>query len=250
MKNSHSPWLKMNWRHQCRPLTLQELILKSDFYAMMKHITNFSERMIGLDRLFYCSVEYIREMKVKYDPDYILAKNYDGWPSVSIMEGNSWRKLLGHPVRRAQNLHSTDTQLAAQCLWHLTFYGFTPEEQHAHFEHENEEIERQMRNDEMCLCDDIYTDEEIKEFALSGLSRVRDEVLERLFTPEEIVEIKKRRKERVDAENARRDAAEEEERKQLEQEATLKLELRKKAKEEKQREWYRKRRRSRRNKRK
>ena len=60
-----------------------------------------------------------------------------------------------------------------------------------------------MRNDELCLLDDIYTDEEIKEFALSGLSRVRDEVLERLFTTEEIVEIKKRRKERVDAENAK-----------------------------------------------
>ena len=248
MKNSYSPWLKMNWRRQCRPLTLQELILKSDFQAMMEHITNFSERMIGLDRHFYRAVEYIRTMKVKYDPDYILAKNYNGWPSVCNLEGNSWRKLLGHPVQRAKDLHCTDTQLAAQCLWHLTFYGFTPEEQHAHFEHENEEIERQMRNDEMCLCDDIYSDEEIKEFALSGLSRVRDEVLERLFTLEEIVKIKKHRKERVDAENARKDAADEEERKQLEQETALKLELKKKAKEEKQREWYRKRRRSRRNK--
>ena len=89
MKNSHSPWLKMNWRRQCRPLTLQELILKSDFYAMMEHITNFSERMIGLDWHFYRSVEYIRTMKVKYDPDYILAKNYDGWPSVCNLEGNS-----------------------------------------------------------------------------------------------------------------------------------------------------------------
>ena len=248
MKNTHSHWLKMNWRRQCRPLTLRELILKSDFHAMMEHITNFSERMIGLDRHFYRAVEYIRTMKVKYDPDYILAKNYNGWPTVCNLEGNSWHKLLGHPVQRAKDLHCTDTQLAAQCLWHLTFYGFTPEEQHAHFEHENEEIERQMRNDEMCLCDDIYTDEEIKEFALSGLSRVRDEVLERLFTPEEIVEIKKRRKERVDAENVRKDAVDEEERKQLEQETALKLELRKKAEEEKQREWYRKRRRSRRNK--
>ena len=248
MKNPHFPWLKMNWRRQCRPLTLQELILKSDLHAMMEHITNFSERMIGLDRHFYHAVEYIRTMKVKYNPEFILAKYEYGGPSVGILEGNDWRKLLGHPVQRAKDLHCTDTQLAAQCLWHLTFYGFTPEEQHAHFEHENEEIERQMRNDEMCLCDDIYTDEEIKEFALSGLSRVRDEVLERLFTPEEIIEIKKRRKERVVAENARRDAADEEERKQLEQETALKLELRKKAEEERRREWYRKRRRSRRNK--
>ena len=70
-----------------------------------------------------------------------------------------------------------------------------------------------------------YTDEELRDFAWSGHSRVRDEVLERLFTPEEIVEIKKIRKARVEEENARKDAAEEEERKQLEQEAALKLEL-------------------------
>ena len=133
MKNAHSPWLKMNWRRQCRPLTLRELILKSDFHAMMEYITNFSERMIGLDWHFYRSVEYIRTMKVKYDSDYILAKNYNGWPSVCNLEGNSWHNLLGHPVQRAKDLHCTDTQLAAQCLWHLTFYGFTPEEQHAHF---------------------------------------------------------------------------------------------------------------------
>ena len=194
MKNSHSPWLKMNWRRQCRPLTLQELILKSDFHAMMEHITNFSERMIGLDRHFYRAVEYIRTMKVKYDEDYYLAKNSEGMPFIMALEGAGWHNCLGSTIKRAKDLHCTDTQLAAQCLWHLTFYGFTPEEQHAHFEHENEKLEREMRNDELCLCDDIYTDEEIKEFALSGLSRIRDEVLERLFTPEEIVEIKKRRK--------------------------------------------------------
>ena len=133
-------------------------------------------------------------------------------------------------------------------MWHLTFYGYTPEEQKANFDRDNEELERERRNDELCLLDDIYTDEEIKWFALSGYDRVRDEVLERLFTPEEIVEIKKIRKTRVDEENARMDAAEEEERKQLEQETALKLELRKKAEEERRREWYRKRRRSRRNK--
>ena len=43
----------------------------------------------------------------------------------------------------------TDTKLAAICLWHLTFYGFTPEEQRANFDRENEELERERRNDEL-----------------------------------------------------------------------------------------------------
>ena len=239
--------MKLDWRG-ARPLTLRELIMKSNFETMMKYITAFDKKMVGLERQFYHAVEAIRNMKVKYNPEEILAKYEYGGPFVFILEGKAWHEWINSPVRRAKDLHCSDTQLAAQCLWHLTFYGYTPKEQKEKFDRENEELEKEMRNDELCLCDDIYTDEEIKEFALSGLSRVRDEVLERLFTPEEIVEIKKSRKAHVDAENARRDAADEEERKQLEQEAALKLELKKKAEEEKRREWYRKRRRSRRNK--
>ena len=236
--------MKLDWRG-ARPLTLRELIMKSNFQTMMKYIIVFDPKMTNQGNHFYRACECIRDMKVKYSPDYLLAKDYCGWPSVGILEGNPWRELIGSPVRRDKDLHCNDTQLAAQCLWHLTFYGYTPKEQRENADRENEELEKEMRNDELCLCDDIYTDEEIKDFALSGYSRVRDEVLERLFTPVEIIEIKKRRKARVEAENAKRDAAEEEERKQLEQEAALKLEQKKKAEEEKRREWYRKRRRSR-----
>ena len=250
MRNKHPFWMKLDWRGG-RPLTLRELIMKSNFQTMIKYIIAFDPEMTNQGNHFYRACECIRDMKVKaHSEDYFLAK-YDpeyNVPYIGVLEGISWSKNLGYPVKRDKDLHCTDTELAAHCLWHLTFYGYTPKEQRANFERDNEKLEKEMRNDELCLCDDIYTDEEIKEFAWNGWSRVKDEVLERLFTPEEIVEIKKRRKARVDAENAERDAAEEEERKQMEQEAALKLELRKKVEEEKRREWYRKRRKSRHNK--
>ncbi len=239
--------MKLDWRG-ARPLTLRELILKSDFDAMMREIVAFHPKMKGLDAHFYRACEYIRGMKLKpHDEDYILAKydqQYDT-PYIGVLEGMGWHECLGYPVKRAKDLHCTDTVLAAHCLWHLTFYGFTPEEQRADFDRRDEELERERRNDELYLGDDIYTDEEIRSFALNGWSRVRDEVLERLFTPEEIVEIKRIRKEKLDEENARYDAAEEEERIQLEQEKALKMELRKKAERERRERWYRKRRQSR-----
>ena len=244
MKNKHPFWTKLDWRG-ARPLTLREFIMKSNFETMMKYIIAFDKKMTNQGNHFYHACECIRDMKVKFNPDYLLATYYCGWPSVGILEGNPWHELIGSPVRRAKDLHCTDTQLAAQCLWHLTFYGFTPKEQKENARKSFEEVDRQERNDEVFLADDLYSDDYIRECALNGWSRIRDEVLERLFTPEEIVEIEKRRKEKLDAKNAERDAAEEEERKQLEQEAALKLELRKKAEEEKRREWYRKRRRSR-----
>lgn len=233
--------MKLDWRGG-RPITLRELIMKSNFQTMMKYIIAFDPKMTNQGNHFYRACECIRDMKVKYDEDFILARHEYGVPFISILEGARWRECLGHPVKRAKDLKCTDTELAAHCLWHLTFYGYTPKEIRANADRDNEKIDQEMRNDELFLCDDIYTDEEIKEFAWNGWSRVKDEVLERLFTPEEIVEIKKRRKARVEAENARMDAAEEEERKRLEQEAALKLELRKKAEEAKRRERNRKRR--------
>ena len=244
MKNMYPVWMKLDWRG-VRPLTLRELIIKSNFESMMKYIIAFDKKMVGLERQFYHAVETIRDMKVKYNPEEILAKYEYGGSFVFILEGKAWHEWINSPVRRAKDLHCTDTQLAAQCLWHLTFYGFTPKEQKENARKYMENVDRQERNDEVFLADDLYSDDYIRECALSGRSRIRDEVLERLFTPEEIVEIKKLRKEKLDAENAERDAAEEEERKQLEQEVALKLELRKKAEDEKRMEWYRKRRRSR-----
>lgn len=243
MKNNHPIWTKLDWRGP-RPLTLRELIMKSNFQAIMKYIIAFDKKMTNQGNHFYRACECIRDMKVKYNPEFILAKYEFGGPFVFILEGKAWHEWINSPVRRAKNLHCTDTQLAAQCLWHLTFYGFTPKEQKENARKYMEEVDRQERNDEASLADDLYSDDYIRECALSGRARIRDEVLARLFTPEEIIEIKKRRKEKLDAENAERDAAEEEERKQLEQEAAMKMELRRKAEQEKREEWYRKRRRS------
>ena len=247
MKNKHPFWMRLHWRGP-RPLTLRELILKSNFDRMMEIIIEFFPKMSNQGGAFLKACHYIRDMKLKpHDEDYILAKydhEYD-MPYIGVLEGTGWYECLGYPVKRAKDLKCTDTTLAAVCLWHLTYYGYTPEEQRANFERDNEELERERRNDELFLCDDLYTDDELKETAWGGWSRIKDEVLERLFTPEEIIEIKRIRKERLDEENARVDAADEEERKELEQKAALKLEQRKKAEQEKREMWYRKRRQSR-----
>ena len=249
MKNKHPVWTKLNWRGP-RPLTLRELIMKSNFDRMMEIITDFDPKMSNQGGSFLKAYHYIRDMKLKpHSEDYFLAK-YDhqyNVPYIGVLEGIRWSEYLGYQVKRDKDLHCNDTVLAAHCLWHLTFYGYTPEEQRANFDRQNEELERERRNDEIYLADDIYTDEEIKESARLGYSRVRDEVLERLFTPEEIIEIKKIHKKRLDEENARFDAADEEERKQKEQEAAMRLEMRKKAEQEKREEWYRKQRRKRKN---
>lgn len=247
MKNKHPFWTKLDWRGP-RPLTLRELIMKSNFDTMMDIIIAFDPKMSHLGGAFLRAVHCIRDMKVKaHSEDYFLAKCDHEYhePYIGVLEGMRWHECLGYPVKRAKDLKCTDTKLAAICLWHLTFYGFTPKEKKEETERFFERAERERRNDEIFLADDLYDDEYVKEAAWSGRTRIKDEVLERLFTPEEIVEIKKIRKEKLDEENARYDAADEEERKQKEQEEALKLEQRIQAERERRKEWYRKRRRSR-----
>ena len=161
MKNKHPFWTKLDWR-VARPLTLRELIMKSNFQTMMKYIIAFDKKMANQGNHFCRACECIRDMKVKaHSEDYILAE-YDSKynePYIGVLEGASWHEWLGYPVKRAKDLHCTDTKLAAICLWHLTFYGYTPKEQKEEAERYFEREERERRNDEFYLADDLYDDE-------------------------------------------------------------------------------------------
>ena len=149
MKNKHPIWTKLDWRGP-RPLTLRELIMKSNFDTMMEIIIDFHSKMANQGGAFLKACYCIRDMKVKaHSEDYILAK-YDpeyNVPSIGVLEGMNWHECLGYPVMRAKDLHCTDTKLAAICLWHLTFYGYTPKEQKEEAERYFERAERERRND-------------------------------------------------------------------------------------------------------
>ena len=103
MKNKHPFWMKLDWRG-ARPLTLRELIMKSNFETMMKYIIAFDKKMTNQASHFYRAYECIRNMKVKYDEDYILAKHEYDVPFISVLEGTGWSECLGHPVRREKDL--------------------------------------------------------------------------------------------------------------------------------------------------
>ena len=60
MKNKHPVWTKLDWRG-CRPLTLRELILKSNFDTMMDIIIDFDPKMSNQGGAFLRAVHCIRE---------------------------------------------------------------------------------------------------------------------------------------------------------------------------------------------
>ena len=101
MKNKHPFWTKLDWRGP-RPLTLRELIMKSNFDTMMEIIIDFHSKMANQGGAFLKACYCIRDMKVKaHSEDYILAE-YDSEynePYIGVLEGMNWHECLGYPVK-------------------------------------------------------------------------------------------------------------------------------------------------------
>lgn len=61
-------------------------------------------------------VEWVRE---EDEEPYIL---------IDDCEGDYWESNLGKRLEIADDVHLSDAELAARCLWSLTFYGFSPDD--------------------------------------------------------------------------------------------------------------------------
>jgi hypothetical protein len=63
--------------------------------------------------------------KIEYYSDYDGDKHIEAWP----MEGDLWEHSLTKEILVADDVTETLPELAACCLWHTSFYGFTPQTQ-------------------------------------------------------------------------------------------------------------------------
>ena len=52
--------MKLDWRGG-RPLTLRELIMKSNFETMIKYIIAFDKKMVGLEEMVRCEQRSLTE---------------------------------------------------------------------------------------------------------------------------------------------------------------------------------------------
>lgn len=67
MKNKHPFWTKLDWRGP-RPLTLRELILKSNFDTMMEIIIDFHSKMANQGGTFLKALRILSFCSYVYSP--------------------------------------------------------------------------------------------------------------------------------------------------------------------------------------
>lgn len=117
-------------------MTLKELIMQVSFDELLPCL---KEQEAENDKDLYCFREaYDRLRNMEPEPDYqgtVHIKwsgdedDEDRWISVSNLHDASWAQCLSKEIAVAEDVHLRLEELAMHCLWEITFYGFSPEEQ-------------------------------------------------------------------------------------------------------------------------
>ena len=117
-------------------MKLKELLARCDFDSIVPHLLHIYPRHAtqlpwykeAYDILRHTeSVDNDGTIQVAWCNDDV---KYGGKPYIYISncEGQCWEYCLGAQLDVADDVHIADAELAARCLWSLTFYGFRPDE--------------------------------------------------------------------------------------------------------------------------
>ena len=149
-------------------MKLQELLRKGDFDRMFEYIVKFHPKSEGSRFSYLVAYELLCDMEAEYDGrkyDVVpnpYAKETEGSASeitvwCSDLEGCNWQKALGAEMNFCPEAEKVPLDMIAGiCLWHITFYGFNPDEEEDFF---NNMLEGNSPQDEPMYMVDVLSEE-------------------------------------------------------------------------------------------
>lgn len=131
-------------------MKLQELLRKRNFDKMYEYIVKFDPYSEGNRFAYLAAYDLLCIMEAKEGREYKIYSNshalmHDNSKEItpvlcSDLEGSNWKKALGAEMVLCSEVENVPLDIiAAVCLWHITYYGFTPEDQKTMFTAEQEE---------------------------------------------------------------------------------------------------------------
>lgn len=114
-------------------MILKELFEKVGFDAMVPRLEKLSEKA-GHSQLGYFKMAYDELMSITPIIEgysmRIAMRDFGQGPALMAhdCEGMPWDKCLGDELEIADDVTASEGDIAAQCLWGLTFYGFSRED--------------------------------------------------------------------------------------------------------------------------
>lgn len=115
-------------------MTLKTLFSKIPFEEMIPYLESLfsnifpSHSQIGYCRMAYDELQHVRPEYLGYSMRIVMRDYGDGkGPVLQALdiEGMPWSRCLGYEMEVADDVTASDAEIAAQCLWGLTFYGYS-----------------------------------------------------------------------------------------------------------------------------
>ena len=68
--------------------------------------------------------------------EWVREEDEEPYIHIGNCEGDYWESNLGKRLEIAGDVHLSDAELAARCMWSLTFYGYSPDDDNSYFDRE------------------------------------------------------------------------------------------------------------------
>ena len=117
-------------------ISLKELFDYIEFDDMVPYLNILSVRQKAPCQLIYYRMAFDKLRNTNTTPNHfsirVEMRTWDKKEYLTVLdvEGSDWARCLGSVLAIADNVVASDVEIAAQCLWGLTFYGY-------HLESEN-----------------------------------------------------------------------------------------------------------------
>lgn len=114
-------------------MTLKTLLSTTPFVEMIPYLESmfsrkFSHSQIGYCRMAYDELQHVRPKYLGYSMRIVMRDFGNGkGPELQALdiEGMPWNRCLGYEMEVADDVTASNAEIAAQCLWGLTFYGYS-----------------------------------------------------------------------------------------------------------------------------
>lgn len=110
-------------------MTVKELIMEVEFDDLLPYL---KEIIVGhLDNIYAFREAYDILRNMQPAPKFIgrvWVEQEEDWVSVQSLDGDSWENELAKELVLSKNATLSKEEIAAHCIYEITFYGFTPAE--------------------------------------------------------------------------------------------------------------------------
>ena len=118
-------------------MTLKELVMKVDFDNLRPYLEKFEPKHLDNIYAFREAYDILRRMTPAKNGQHEIHVSWSGgemegekkWISVHPMHEVSWEEDLDANIIVDSDVHLTDEELAMNCLWEITLWGFSPKGQ-------------------------------------------------------------------------------------------------------------------------